>query len=56
MSTVRVRREIDGVEKNGQIEQGSKSRIEFDLNKLEQQRIVATRVRPDTGVKQFHAG
>lgn len=34
----------------------SKDKIESSLTVLERKRIVQTRVRPDTGVKQFHAG
>ena len=30
--------------------------IEANLKILESKRIVSTRVRPDTGVKQYHAG
>lgn len=58
MSTVRVKQGIDGLESDdAESSRGShQRRIEFDLNKLEKSRIVATRIRPDTKVKQFHAG
>jgi hypothetical protein len=45
MSTLRVRQSSSG-----------KSSVESSLTVLEQKKIISTRVRPDTKVKQFHAG
>jgi len=30
--------------------------VESNLQVLEQKKLISTRVRPDTGVKQYHAG
>jgi hypothetical protein len=53
MSTLRVLKN-----KNENVDQNEPNinQVEQSLTKLEQQKIVQTRVRPDTKVKQFHAG
>lgn len=53
MSTLRVLKN-----KNENVDQNEPNinQVEQSLTKLEQQKIVQTRIRPDTKVKQFHAG
>jgi len=50
MGTVRVKHGVDGLA-DEETESLPTKRIEFNLKKLEAQRIVATRTRPDTRVK-----
>jgi hypothetical protein len=45
VSTLRVKQSSNG-----------RSSVESSLTVLEQKKIISTRVRPDTKVKQFHAG
>ena len=53
MQVTRVRSKRDTTDSE---ERPSKVRIEQNLSELERRKIVATRVRSDTKVKQFHAG
>lgn len=54
MSTIRVRPETLDDENDGPAERNLKN--SFSLKTLAAKKTVATRVRSDTGVKQYHAG
>jgi len=53
MTTIRLKGSEKKVDGNVQKKQPS---IESNLQILEQSKVVSTRIRPDTGVKQYHAG
>ena len=53
MNTLKVKRANSG---NVEEDLAEMCNVESSLTVLEQKKIVATRVRPDTRVKQFHAG
>ena len=53
MNTMKVKHSNSGDKKTDRKEMCN---VEPSLTVLEQQKIVQTRVRPDTKVKQFHAG
>jgi predicted Zn-dependent protease len=54
MSTIRVQPETLDNDGDGPAERNLKNA--FSLQKLAAKRTVATRIRQDTGVKQYHAG
>lgn len=59
MSVLRVKRKRAGTNDNLDGSPSKKAKydhIEQNLSELERQGVVQTRVRSDTGVKQFHAG
>ena len=59
MSVLRVKRKRPDAQENKDGSPSKKAKydhIEQNLSELERQGVVQTRVRSDTGVKQFHAG
>ena len=50
MTILRIKQKAEGQRGDG------KNQVEQSLTVLEKNNIVSTRVRPDTKVKQFHAG